>query len=335
MQLRLASPLHQVAAPAASWLLHGITIRVSADTERSLTWLSKALRLPPSSGVDSRECLHVAIRTELRWEPPAWVRRVIPLWSHAAYQLGQVDGDPVVLYAHAAWARLFTAEQRIDIAGTASLLDNEFALTQLLFMPLLAPALRQWGLLPLHACAVDWHGRSLVFPAVSGSGKSTLALALLRGGFKLISDDMPILRRQGDGSFRLLPFPERSRLRPDSLRFFPELATIGDWAEPSGDKLLFDPAVVFGDCFASVSRPVALVLPRIAQTLRSELQPLSASSALAALISGMAFGATGDSMGALLPDLCDFVESCRTFTLATGTDFDDLPALLRILLEQE
>ena len=172
-----------------------------------------------------------------------------------------------------------------------------------------------------------------MFPAVSGSGKSTLALALLRAGFKLISDDMPILQRQTDGSFRLLPFPERSRVLPSSLDFFPELAGAKERAEPSGAKLLFDPADYFGDCYAQESKPVAIVLPRIAHTAESTLRPASATAAFTAIVAGMAFGSTGDSMGNMLPTLVDFVASCRTYALDTGTDFDRLPVLLRDLLE--
>ena len=50
----------------------------------------------------------------------------------------------------------------------------------------------------IHASAVAIHGRALLVGGPSGSGKSDLALRLLDRGFKLVSDDRTIVRRDGD-----------------------------------------------------------------------------------------------------------------------------------------
>jgi hypothetical protein len=317
----------------ATWSICGIPVVATATDARCLAFLDNALR-QDSPQVAASVVLRVDIHIHPEWVPPTWLGQISRLWSRDRYHLCRIDGDAIVLYEDVAWGRMFAAERRIEIVGDRRLAEDEFLLTQPLFMPLLPPALRSWGLLPLHACAVDWHGQGIVFPAVSGSGKSTLALALLRAGFKLISDDMPLLQRQADGAFRLLPFPERSRVLPSSLDFFPELAGVRDWAQPSGTKLLFDPSDIFGDCYAKESKPVMIVLPKIAHSPLSLLRPVAASEALTAIMAGMAFGSTGDSMGSHLPTLVDFVASCRTYALDTGTDFDRLPRLLRRLLEE-
>jgi hypothetical protein len=316
-----------------AWLLHDVIISASSNDERCLDLLDNALHLDSRSPINPSTCLRITIEISTCPTPPAWLHDVTRLFSERRYHTGRLDGDPVIAVEDIAWARLYIKERRMEISGSERLTEDEFLLTQLLFMPLLPPALRNWGLLPLHACAVDWHGKAIVFPAVSGSGKSTLALALLSGGFKLLSDDMPILQRQADGNFRLLPFPERSRVLPGSLDFFPELAGARDWAQPSGPKLLFDPSEVYGDCYAKESMPVVIVLPKIARAPQSMLRPVAPLAALTAIMDGMAFGSTGDSMGSHLPTLVDFVASCRTYALDTGTDFDRLPGLLRQLLE--
>jgi hypothetical protein len=317
------------------WLLHNVPIVATSNDERCLHFLDHTLRLKRWRVGAASKYLRVSVNIVDAWSSPSWLGRQSTAWNDGPYCLGRVDGNPVVLYEGIAWARHCPQEHQIEIVGLSQLAEDEFLLTQPIFMPLLPPALRSWGLLPLHACAVDWHGQAIVFPATSGSGKSTLALALLRGGFKLLSDDMPILQRQPDGSFRLLPFPERSRVLPSSLDFFPELAGVRDWAQPSGTKLLFDPSDIFDDCYAKESKPVMIVLPKIAHAPVSLLSPVAPSSALTAIMAGMAFGSTGDSMGSHLPTLVDFVASCRTYTLDTGTDFDRLPVLLRQLLEGE
>lgn len=50
----------------------------------------------------------------------------------------------------------------------------------------------------LHASTVAIDGRAVLISGPSGSGKSDLALRLLDRGFKLVSDDRTILRREGD-----------------------------------------------------------------------------------------------------------------------------------------
>jgi hypothetical protein len=61
------------------------------------------------------------------------------------------------------------------------------------------------GLLRVHALALSCGGRALLLLIPQGGGKSTMSMSLLkRPGIKLISDDDPIVARDG----RILPFPK-------------------------------------------------------------------------------------------------------------------------------
>ncbi|HET6940731.1 MAG TPA: HPr kinase/phosphatase C-terminal domain-containing protein [Sphingomicrobium sp.] len=57
----------------------------------------------------------------------------------------------------------------------------------------------------IHASTVARDGRAVLISGPSGSGKSDLALRLLDRGFRLVSDDQTIVRREGDHLFASAP----------------------------------------------------------------------------------------------------------------------------------
>ncbi|MDE3085349.1 MAG: hypothetical protein KGJ77_01175 [Acidobacteriota bacterium] len=136
------------------------------------------------------------------------------------------------------------------------------------------------GACVLHASAVDWDGRGVVFAGHSGAGKSTMAAWACRAGARFACDD---LLRLGDG-----PQPTWVGCSPE-LRLRPgagELATgmEAGWASATSvdGRLAMSPPPPAGD-----TGPVtAVVLPRPdreAATLSLEqLDPVEAVVALAA-----------------------------------------------------
>jgi predicted ATPase len=86
--------------------------------------------------------------------------------------------------------------------------------------------------LPLHASAIDVHGRAMVIAGESGAGKSTLAAAMAAAGFRLLADDVAVVASV-DGTPWIVPGGRVQKLWQDSqealrLSAGRELRTIQD-----------------------------------------------------------------------------------------------------------
>jgi hypothetical protein len=81
------------------------------------------------------------------------------------------------------------------------------------------------GLVTLHAGAVEHDGLGVVLPAPPAAGKSTLVAALVRSGFRYLTDEAVAL----DGeTLAVRPYPKPLTLDPGSWPLFPELEPHAD-----------------------------------------------------------------------------------------------------------
>lgn len=86
---------------------------------------------------------------------------------------------------------------------------------------------RAHGYLVIHAAVVEKHGRAIVLPAPPGSGKSTLCAALVCRGWRLLSDELTLVRH-ADGLLAPLPRPVSLKNRSiDVIRAFAPDAEFG------------------------------------------------------------------------------------------------------------
>ena len=105
--------------------------------------------------------------------------------------------------------------------------------------PILALALRRQGRVCLHASAVEWHGKAVLFIGSAGAGKSTTAAAMVRHGARLIADDISALC-EAESTFRVFVGQGRVRLWQESadLLFGPQANL--PLLTPNWDKRYFD-----------------------------------------------------------------------------------------------
>jgi hypothetical protein len=243
--------------------------------------------------------------------------------TNARYGYSVYDGHYVARLTHATGAMAVWAPPRLSI--------ESWMLGHAVVMPLLVEALRGHGLASLHAAALSDGGCAVLLPGASGSGKSTLALALLRGGFALLSDDAPFARRVAAG-IALCAFPEPINVTRATARFFAEIAP--RWqagARDARDKVGLAAADLGG--VVAQSAPAALVLfPSIGEHERSTVAPLAKSDALRRLLGMSMPAATAASGMEQFLMLADLIRQADCYTLTAGRDFDAIPALVRRLL---
>ncbi|MCL6481110.1 MAG: hypothetical protein K6U02_05225 [Firmicutes bacterium] len=106
-----------------------------------------------------------------------------------------------------------------------------------LFGQALSFALLRQGVEPLHATVVVVRGEAVAFMADPGCGKSTLAAAFLQAGFPLLTDDLLVVRREGEG-WVVYPGPARLKLFPEMARALLGLETGGTPLNSGTPKLI-------------------------------------------------------------------------------------------------
>lgn len=103
--------------------------------------------------------------------------------------------------------------------------------------------------LVLHGSAIEWEGEAVVFMGVSGVGKSTTSTAFRKRGHPVLTDDLCVVRADGDGRMLAYPGFPQSKLWLDSLQkldFSPESLTrirekIEKRALPLGEDFCSEP----------------------------------------------------------------------------------------------
>lgn len=203
----------------------------------------------------------------------------------------------------------------------------------------LAPLYRRRGWFPLHAfAALAPNGRVALITGQMGSGKTTTGLSLLNAGWKLLSNDSPLLTVR-DGQIRVLAYPGRLSAFDNSLarfenlkKFIPARPVPGPPDSPSpgsSQKRVFRAEEVFADPWATSGRAGGVFFPQIVQGLeRSELVEVVAKEALLRLMPQAIEGWDKEAIGQHMQLLGRLVEQVPCYTLRLSPAVEQLPQLI-------
>jgi hypothetical protein len=222
----------------------------------------------------------------------------------------------------------------------------------------LSPHFRRRGLFLIHAFAaappppprraplpIRSHGPSHRFGVAAllvgdtSAGKTTTGLALLHAGWKLLSNDSPILtqtyRRRmprlypsnSDPTLHVLSYPGLLSAYPDSLARFPELAPLNPHPDRR-EKVLFAPESVYGDVWAEAAPPGAIFFPQIEPRPDHALERLPAPEALRLLLPHAVEQWDRAMIPAHLALLNQLVKTVPAYRLRLGPDTSTLPLVI-------
>jgi hypothetical protein len=216
----------------------------------------------------------------------------------------------------------------------------------------LSPLLRRRGMFLLHAFAAATSPTSNPPPPTPnpssltpgpaaallvgdiGAGKTTTGLALLRAGWRLLSNDSPILKDEGE--VQALAYPGLLSAHADTLRRFPELHSLlaeRGAAEGERQKKSFAAEEFYPGVWADRAPARALLFPQVEARADHALEPLAAPEALRRLLPNAIEQWDREMIPGHLALLRRLSEQAPAFRLRLGPDSHTLPAAILSALQ--
>lgn len=320
--------------PTLSFLVHGLALNVTSNSLfvlNSIDSLLSYFRAPED--VQSPE-IHFYLM-----EYPLSKCRLLPLIrregrplfdSRTEDELG-ISRDLRIRLRYLSWGEFFMA----DFGSKGVLILHLFEglgigffpnpgslppeiLSNFIFITGLSEMIRPKGLYLIHAAALAKEEKGVLIPGFTGSGKTTLSLALLRRGFKFLSDDRPFLRRE-KGGIKILAFPESLDVTEKTISFFPELQTLPADAFKTGlKKKKFSVESIYPNSILNTCAPRVLLFPNIVDRENSRLESISKVEAAVKLLPHCLLVFDQEIAKKHFYLLCQLVEKIDCFRLDLG-----------------
>ena len=163
----------------------------------------------------------------------------------------------------------------------------------------------------IHAASIERDGRAVIMPAPPTSGKSTLCAALVSRGWRLLSDELAIIRpRDGD----LIPLVRPISLKNESIEVIRRFAPEAELSAPTpgtnkGTVVHMKPPGPWVRRAGEPARPAWIIFPRYRAGAPPTLKPRAKAMTFLQISENSfnysLFGAEGFGIMARLIDACD------------------------------
>jgi hypothetical protein len=246
---------------------------------------------------------------------------------------GEAEGDEITIrMPKYGLITVDLSKKRLNGAVTRNCLEVYGAFEDVLMISL-APLYRRRGWFPLHAfAALTADGRVALITGEMGSGKTTTGLALLDAGWKLLSNDSPLLSMQ-KSRVCVLAYPGQLSAFDDSLARFDRLKRLIPNQIPSGQgppaKRVFRAEELFSEPWATSGTAAGIFFPQVKpQLTHSRLVPVEPKEAVLKLIPQAVEGWDKELIAPTLKILNALVEQAPCYNLELSPHVDQLPELI-------
>ncbi len=320
--------------------VHGIAVRVTCDDRTLSAAVAELLgdfpTLPPSRRTDCRLELRASPRQ--RAARDLEIPRGARVFTEPFRRSRETPRPPLGFFTAA--HRGGELIQRFEQVCIARFAEDGAAATQTFAQPVrvrndqvvglietaIVELLRRHGLVAVHAAALEKDGRGVLVPGARGQGKTTTSLTLARGGFRILSDDLPLLRATRAGP-EVLAFRGSVNVTPKTIGFFRELRSAP--SAPSNDgKRRVRIAEIFPRGLATACRPRLVLFPRIVDSRDSALEPLPKARALEELLPHSMVVHDRERAPRHFDLLARVIEGADCYRLHFGADLARVPALV-------
>lgn len=192
----------------------------------------------------------------------------------------------------------------------------------------LSPLLRRRGQFLLHAFAAAYEGRAALLVGDIGAGKTTTGIALVRAGWKLLSNDSPLLDA---ATTRVHRYPGLLSGYSETLARFPELHQLMP-GTTERRKVTFAAEAVYSDVWCDSADPALLLFPSVQNIPKHRIERLSEPDALRMLLPHAVERWDTEMIPSHLALLTRLCARTPAYTLALAPDTDTIPDLVRELL---
>ncbi len=308
------------------WNLHGLTVAGKTnDADLGKRWRASFASLPPGQA-DAQ--LNVTLDTaELAPQAPA---------GEPQYRQGDLlhyyvnSKETIAHFPRYGQLRIDVRSARSEGRLARAALDSYGVLEDLIAIAL-SPHLRRRGKFLLHAFAAAREGRALLLVGDVGAGKTTTGLALLQSGWRLLSNDSPIVDESGD----ILSYPGLLAAYPDTMqRFSATRALVTGETAPTGQKITVAAEALWPDIWTKRATPVAICFPQIDPGGEHRLQALTPPETLRRLLPHAIEQWDKEMIPTHLVLLRRLAETTRAYTLHLAPDISTLPGLLEQLISE-
>lgn len=273
--------------------IYGVRLNFTSNSDFFLKELMEDFKyFQPKSGRDSNSDANIflqvvkdseSIPVNLDSFEEAKLVKEILTDSMAEYKISVFDNNWIIIKGlPKTVAFLINPEQEI-YHGYSTVEDaTVYHMLTDLIMNILTKQLIRRKICCVHAAAVSKNNSGILFPGKAGSGKTTLSIILTKSGFKFLADDYPIILGK-NSDFEIFTLPLRLKVRPDTLKQFPEFQTYVREKGVQVERPFIDVTEIYSDCLVKKAKLKFIAFP-ILTSGPTDFKRISKEEALKKLI---------------------------------------------------